>query len=122
MRPLVNQPGTKFQYGVGVDWAGTLVERVSGISLEDYFQAFILKPLGIDSISFSPTPEMKRDLAYMHRRAKDGSLSVTDHLYRTPLLPSLEKEKDRFCMGGAGCFGKPVQFCRMSSYSLPAMG
>ncbi|CAG8931608.1 unnamed protein product [Penicillium salamii] len=118
MRPLVNQPGTKFQYGVGVDWAGTLVERVSGISLEDYFQAFILKPLGIDNITFFPTPEMKRDLAYMHRRANDGSLSVIDHLYRTPLLPRLEKEKDRFCMGGAGCFGKPVQFCRIIATML----
>lgn len=37
-RPLVNQPGTKFQYGVGLDWAAFLVERVTGVSLEEYFQ------------------------------------------------------------------------------------
>ncbi|CAG8000356.1 unnamed protein product [Penicillium olsonii] len=111
-RPLVNQPGTKFQYGVGVDWAGVLVERVSGMDLEQYFHTFILQPLGIERISFYPTAEMKSALAYMHRREKDGSLGVTDHLYRRPLLPS-KSEKSRFCMGGAGCFGTPIEYCRI---------
>ncbi|PYH85844.1 beta-lactamase family protein [Aspergillus uvarum CBS 121591] len=102
-RPLVNQPGTKFQYG-----------RVTGISLEEYFQAFILRPLGVENITFCPTDDMKANPAYMHQRAKDGSLSVTDHLYRYPLLPcSPEEGGKRCCMGGAGCFGKPVEYCRI---------
>ncbi|OJJ75774.1 hypothetical protein ASPBRDRAFT_191980 [Aspergillus brasiliensis CBS 101740] len=113
-RPLVNQPGTKFQYGVGLDWAGVIVERASGLSLEDYFQLFILQPLGIKDIGFFPTTEMKLSLASMHQRAKDGTLSVRDHLYRYPLLPpNPGGEEDRFCMGGAGCFGKPIEFCRV---------
>ncbi|KAH8431071.1 serine hydrolase domain-containing protein [Aspergillus melleus] len=112
-RPLVNQPGTKFQYGVGMDWAGVLVERVTGISLEDYFQLFILRPIGIASITFFPSPSLIDNLAYLHQRAKDGSLSVTDHLYRYPLLTRKPgNERNAFCMGGAGCFGKPVEFCR----------
>ncbi|RAK93887.1 beta-lactamase family protein [Aspergillus costaricaensis CBS 115574] len=113
-RPLVNQPGTKFQYGVGLDWAGVIVERASGLSLEDYFQLYIYQPLGIKDISFFPTTEMKLSLAAMHQRAKDGTLSVRDHLYRYPLLPpNPGGEEDRFCMGGAGCFGKPLEFCRI---------
>ncbi|KAE8138368.1 beta-lactamase family protein [Aspergillus pseudotamarii] len=113
-RPLVNQPGTKFQYGVGLDWAGVLVERASSLSLEEYFQQFILRPLGIESITFFPSMEMKMNLAYMHQRDKDGELSVTDHLYRYPLLPCKPgMEKQRFCMGGAGCFGKPVEYCKI---------
>ncbi|RAH79673.1 beta-lactamase family protein [Aspergillus japonicus CBS 114.51] len=113
-RPLVNQPGTKFQYGVGMDWVGQLVERVMGISLEEYFQTFILRPLGVENITFFPTNDMKANLAYMHQRAKDGSLIVTDHLYRYPLLPCRpEEEGKRFCMGGAGCFGKPLEYCRI---------
>ncbi|GKZ23484.1 hypothetical protein AbraIFM66951_008518 [Aspergillus brasiliensis] len=113
-RPLVNQPGTKFQYGVGLDWAGVIVERASGLSLEEYFQLFILQPMGIKNIGFFPTTEMRRSLASMHQRAKDGTLSVRDHLYRYPLLPpNPGGEEDRFCMGGAGCFGKPIEFCRV---------
>lgn len=114
LRPLVNQPGTKFQYGVGLDWVGTLIERVSGISLEQYFQTFILQPLDIRNISFFPTVEMTRFLAYMHQRSKDGSLSITDHIYRFPLLPC-KSNKQRFCMGGGGCFGTPLEYCRMSN-------
>lgn len=111
---MVNQPGTKFQYGVGMDWAGVLVERVSQMSLEKYFQKYILRPIGIDNITFFLTSEMINSLAYLHQRSQDGSLSVTDHLLRYPLLPcKANAEKDRFCMGGAGCFGKPIEFCRM---------
>lgn len=118
-RPLVNQPGTKFQYGVGLDWAGQLVERVSGMSLERYFQSFILKPLDINNITFFPTAEMKTALAYMHQRSEEGRLRVIDHLYRYPLLPCEPgEEENRFCMGGAGCFGKPVEYCRKATNSM----
>jgi CubicO group peptidase (beta-lactamase class C family) len=111
--PLVSQPGTKFQYGVGLDWVGTLVERVTGLSLEEYFQTFILRPLDIKSITFFPCKESKATVAYMHSRTADGTLSIRDHLYRYPLLPYNPQEY-HFCMGGAGCFGKPVEYCRAS--------
>ncbi|RDW86604.1 serine hydrolase domain-containing protein [Aspergillus mulundensis] len=65
-RPLVNQPGTRFQYGVGMDWVGVVVERATGMSLEAYFQSFILGPLGIKNMRFFPTAEMKASLATMH--------------------------------------------------------
>jgi CubicO group peptidase (beta-lactamase class C family) len=108
--PLVNQPGTKFQYGVGVDWAGTLVERITGLCLEDYFRTHIFGPLGIENITFFPNETMKSRMAYMHQRAKDGTLSVRDHLYRYPLVLN-RHESHPFFMGGAGCFGKPIEYC-----------
>ncbi|KAL6362721.1 hypothetical protein LRP88_04025 [Fusarium phalaenopsidis] len=36
-QPLVNQPGSAWEYGIGIDWAGRLVERMSGLSLDDYY-------------------------------------------------------------------------------------
>lgn len=110
----MNQPGTKFQYGVGLDWVGTIIERVSGFSLEDYFQMFILKPLGINDITFFPSAEMKSNMAYMHSRSKDGSLQIRDYLFRRPLAKNREKDDQEqpFCMGGAGCFGKPMEYSR----------
>jgi CubicO group peptidase (beta-lactamase class C family) len=36
--PLIFEPGTRWQYGQGLDWTGRLVEAVSGLTLEDYFQ------------------------------------------------------------------------------------
>lgn len=113
-RPLVNQPGTRFQYGVGMDWVGVIVERAAQMSLEEYFQKRILGPMGITNITFFPTTDMKAKLAYMHQREERGNLTVRDHLYRYPLLPSGSSDEKRFCMGGAGCFGKPMEYCRKS--------
>jgi hypothetical protein len=36
----------------GIDWAGKLVEKVSGITLEQYFQRNILEPLGVQDTTF----------------------------------------------------------------------
>lgn len=50
--PLEFVPGSRFVYGPSLDWAGFMVEQLSGLSLEDYFQKHIFKPLGISDISF----------------------------------------------------------------------
>ncbi|TVY65742.1 Acyltransferase mokF, partial [Lachnellula suecica] len=50
--PLLFEPGTKFNYGTNIDWAGLIVERISGLSLNDYCQKHIFAPLDIKNISF----------------------------------------------------------------------
>ena len=50
--PLMFEPGERWQYGQGVDWAGRLVEKISGMSLEDYFQARVLGPLEMRDTSY----------------------------------------------------------------------
>src|SRR5262249_52559669 len=50
--PLMFDPGTRWQYGTGIDFAGKLVEGVSGMTLEDYFQKNIFGPLGMTDTSF----------------------------------------------------------------------
>ncbi len=72
--PLMFEPGTRWQYGQGIDWAGRLVETLSGLSLEEYFQAKILGPLEMRDTSYL-IPEAKFDrLASMYRRQPDGTL------------------------------------------------
>ena len=58
--PLMFQPGTRWQYGQGVDWAGRLVETISGATLEDYFQQEIFRPLAMQDTSYI-LPEVKFD-------------------------------------------------------------
>ena len=50
--PLMFDPGTGWQYGYGADWAGKLVEAVTNMTLENYFQEFILQPLEMFDTSF----------------------------------------------------------------------
>lgn len=102
-----------------MDWVGVLIERVSGVSLDEYFQKNVLQPLSIQNVSFFPSEEAMSNLAFLHRRAADGSLSHVDHLYRAPLSQHREgSEKERFCAGGHGCFGRPAELSSESQRSI----
>ncbi|KAF7513477.1 hypothetical protein GJ744_008771 [Endocarpon pusillum] len=50
-RPLVHQPGNRWEYSMSIDWAGQLVERVTGMSLNDYFLMHIFEPIGYQHVS-----------------------------------------------------------------------
>ena len=115
-QPLLNQPGERFEYGVGIDWAGVLVERVTGLTLDDYFKKYIFSPLGIQEISFRPTAEMKKRLMYLHVRSPDGVLRLNEdgHLLRRALRDIDPKHDEHtFQSGGAGCFGKIPDYCQI---------
>jgi len=73
--PLLFEPGTRWHYGTSVDWLGRLVEKVSGLSLEDYFHQKIFVPLGMpDTFYFVPKDKEAR-LATVDRRLADGGLA-----------------------------------------------
>jgi methyl acetate hydrolase len=105
--PLMFEPGTRWQYGMGIDWAGRLVEAVSGMNLEEYFQTRILRPLEMRDTSYL-LPASKFDrLVSLYSRQDDGSLKQDP---RVP--PAAPKEFN----GGGGLFsttGDYVRFMQM---------
>lgn len=58
--PFVAQPGEAFVYGYSTDVLGCIVERVSGQTLDRYFQERITGPLGMVD-TFFYVPRDKRD-------------------------------------------------------------
>ncbi|KAJ5166271.1 beta-lactamase [Penicillium canariense] len=52
--PLAFQPGEGWMYGPGLDWAGRIVERLTGTSLGERMQRRIFDPLGIKDGQFFP--------------------------------------------------------------------
>ena len=52
--PLGFQPGAGWMYGPGLDWAGRIVERVTGGTLGERMQQRIFSPLGITDAQFYP--------------------------------------------------------------------
>lgn len=50
--PLEFDPGTQWNYSVATDILGILVERISGLSLPEYFQTHIFGPLGMTDTFF----------------------------------------------------------------------
>ena len=71
LAPLVFEPGTRWQYGYSADWTGRLVEAVSGLNLEQYFQSHILQPLGMNDTTFI-FPANKFDRLVSQSRRQNG--------------------------------------------------
>ncbi|KAL5343051.1 beta-lactamase/transpeptidase-like protein [Aspergillus crustosus] len=62
--PLAFEPGSSWMYGPGLDWAGRIIERVSGKPLIQYMQDRIFTPLDIHDAQFYPVTrdDLKRRL------------------------------------------------------------
>jgi len=111
-QPLVQQPGEGWQYGVGIDWAGIIIQRVSGLTLNTYFHKHIFEPLDLKNISMLPTTSMKHNLAHMnYRDPVDGKLKPSDHVMRSGLLA--ENDTEFLNSGGAGCFANPRDYVQI---------
>ena len=84
--PLMFEPGTRWQYGQGTAWAARLVEALTGVTLEDYFQEKILRPLAMRDTSYI-FPEAKFDrLVGSYQREASGVLKPNDR--RLPSRPT----------------------------------
>jgi uncharacterized protein YbbC (DUF1343 family)/CubicO group peptidase (beta-lactamase class C family) len=75
-QPLANPPGARFVYSdVGFEVLGELVERVSGLPLDEYAQKRVFQPLGMKETGFLPlspsssSPSKKSSLLPLSRIA-----------------------------------------------------
>ena len=106
--PLLFDPGDKWYYGINIDWAGKMVEAVSGQKLGAYLQQNLLAPLGMKSTAFKITPDMRARLAKIHQRGDDDAFEPQMEL-EIPQEPEFE-------MGGGGLYSTAqdyLQFVRM---------
>lgn len=105
--PLAFEPGTSFEYGTGIDWAGKIVEELTSHNLEDYMRKYIFEPLGIRNISFWPdsNPEMRDRKAKMTVRSSTGRVRDFDGPYLT------DGAKD--CFGGHGSFADLTEYIKI---------
>ena len=105
--PLVFAPGESWAYGTGLDWAGQLLEKVTGQRLGAYMQEHIFGPLGMSSTGFQP-----RDIPNFETRSTAaGHRSPAPDQTLTPLVSfSRRLGEDDIESGGAGLFGSPADY------------
>ena len=99
--PLEFDPGERWEYGIGMDWIGKLVEAVSDQSLEVYFRENIFAPLGMADSGFLIGSRQRRRLASFYSRRPDGGL---EH------APFEMPQRPEFFMGGGGAFSTPRDY------------
>lgn len=84
--PLVFEPGEGWQYGIGIDVAGWLIEHATGQTLAAHLDEAFFRPLGMTSSSFEPGPDLTSRMAGMHRRGADGGFEPADRFPSAPVL------------------------------------
>lgn len=77
--PLAFDPGTRWGYGIGIDWLGLCVAAIDGRPVQRFVTEDILTPLGMRATAFEPTPEMAARLAGVWARQTDGTLAPTEN-------------------------------------------
>jgi CubicO group peptidase (beta-lactamase class C family) len=121
--PLLFNPGEKFEYSLGIDVLGRLVEVVSGKPLDEFFRTRIFEPLGMKDTYFFP-PESKLDrlaTAYTYysekglNRFPDAPIREGSFVYSAD-YPSRGPKK--LFSGGAGLVSSAMDYARFCQMML----
>lgn len=91
--PLLYEPGTHYQYSLGHDVIGAVIEEISGEKYSEYLQKHIFDPLGIDELTCHPTAEQWKRLSTLYlfdpATRKLEAVNPRDHSYAvTPAYES----------------------------------
>jgi CubicO group peptidase (beta-lactamase class C family) len=73
--PLATDPGTRWEYGINIDWVGRIIETLSGQNLHEYLCAHVFDPLGMRDTGFVLRPEQDARRVPTHARGGDGGLT-----------------------------------------------
>ena len=106
--PLKFEPGTKWNYSIAVDLTGLIVERLSGKSLEDYFQDHIFNPLGMKD-TFFEVPKNKSD-RFLPNHYFDASTKSPKTLPIDPNSAMSNYEKVSLYSGGGGLVSTAMDY------------
>src|SRR5258708_1958614 len=99
--PLEFDPGDRWQYGIGMDVVGKIIEAISDQSLEIYFREHIFEPLGMANTGFLISSAQKPRTATTYLRQATGSLHP---------MPFEMPQRPEFFSGGGGLFGTPRDY------------
>lgn len=110
-QPLAFDPGERWEYGIGVDWAGKLIEALSGQTLGQYFAGHVTGPLGMADTRFGrplgDEPGADR-LATLHHREPGG---LRPGRSDRPARPELES-------GGGGLYSTGPDYLKFLAMLL----
>jgi CubicO group peptidase (beta-lactamase class C family) len=76
---LAAKPGTEFRYGgVSYQVAGAVIERVSGMSFEEFLRKRIFTQLGMNDTTFNPSGDQLRRTGPVYSPQADGTFHIVN--------------------------------------------
>lgn len=108
--PLETQPGTAWDYGPSVNIQGYLVEKMSGQSLDAYFEEHIFAPLGMVDTGFWMPEEKASRVVAIH--------TYTDGVITGPAENRVTTTKPAFLAGSGGLMSTAEDYWRFAQAAL----
>ncbi|MBO1516956.1 MULTISPECIES: serine hydrolase domain-containing protein [Psychrobacter] len=102
--PMLFDPGTAWEYGTSVDWAGQVCEKITGKRLGQLMKEGVFDPLGMDNSAFTMTESMKDRYTTMHQRDEKGVL--------TALTDFMLDQDPEVHMGGHGLHSTALDYAK----------
>ncbi len=100
--PLFFQPGEGWKYGLNMDVLGYLIEKWSGMSLEQFFEKRICKPLGMKDTWFNLPPEKGSRLVNFFMGDSTGNIKKQASVFGGALDMNYPLQKTDYFSGGGG--------------------
>lgn len=108
--PLETQPGTAWDYGPSVNIQGYIVEKLSGQSLDVYFDEHIFKPLGMVDTGFWAPGEKAARVVAIH--------TYDNGVIKGPAENKVTAEKPSFLAGSGGLVSTAEDYWRFAQAVL----
>ncbi len=99
--PLTHQPGEKFTYGLNSDVLGAVVEIVSGMSLEAYFNKNIFEPMGMKDTYFNVPASKANRIPTVYTENSQNEVIEWPENFRK-INPNYPLKAKTYFSGGAG--------------------
>src|SRR5437588_4955304 len=85
--PLVHEPGEKWTYGPSTRVLGLIVEKLTGQTLEAFYQKRIFRPLGMVDTSYAVPDDKQSRLVHVYTH-EDGSFKESSLGQSVPTTPT----------------------------------
>ena len=105
--PMAFEPGAGWLYGISTDLLGAVVERASGMALDQFFESRIFTPLGMIDTGFIIPEEKRMRLAAAYDSDNQGSLSRRNSDLFT------YSSRTRLLSGGGGLASTILDYTRL---------
>lgn len=112
--PLAYQPGSKWLYSLSMDVQGAIIERLSGMSLPDFYRTRIFEPLGMVDTAFHTPPEKKPRRATLYRWTPAKGLSALTN----PIAGGDHEVPPKVANGGGGLVSTAGDYAKFAQMLL----
>lgn len=110
--PLIAEPGTAWNYSMGLDVMGAVIERVSGLSLDAFMRARLFDPLRMRSTGFQVAAANAHRLTILYGNAPDGPQAID------PAIGSAWLRPPHLAAGGGGLVSSTRDLVRFGQMVL----